>query len=88
MEMHSYLALPPGYDLFRELNEHRFDGHLVIGEPDRLKAETLAKRLKPRQVARVFRFDDPVVLPEIIPFGIDRDDKRWFFHNESARQNS
>ncbi len=88
MEMHSHLTLAAGYDLFRELNEYRFDCHLVVGQPDGLKAEAFTKRLKPRQIARVFRFDHPVVLPEIIPFGIDRDDKRWFFHNEPARQNS
>ena len=51
MEMHSHLTAA-GYDLFRELNEYRFDGHLVVGQPDGLKAEAFTKRLKPRRSAR------------------------------------
>lgn len=48
MEMHSHLTAA-GYDLFRELNEYRFDCHLVVGQPDGLKAEAFTKRLKPRR---------------------------------------
>jgi hypothetical protein len=71
-----------------EFDENGLDRHLVIGQPHGLKAETLTKRLEPRQIARIFRFNDAVILPEIIALSINCDDKRWFVHNESARQES
>ncbi len=54
--MHSHLTTAAGYDLFRELNEYRFDGHLVVGQPDGLKAEAFTKRLKPRRGSARFPF--------------------------------
>ena len=88
MKVHPDFTLTTGDHIFGKLNENRLNRHLIICQPYGFETETLTKRLESRQIARILRFNDAVILPEIIAFSINRDDKRWFFHNESARQES
>ena len=87
--MHADFAGPPRQNIAAEFDELGTFGHLVIHQPRRPKSVLFAQRLKPRQVAGVFRGDFRRLRPKIIALRIDGDQKRRrmdgrdFFHYQS-----
>ncbi|MNL71813.1 hypothetical protein D3C87_1970310 [compost metagenome] len=84
MQMHSHFAGTAGNHIASELDIFCIHRHFIVGEVHRLKAIFLTQRLKARQKARVIGRNAIVVLPQIVAFGINGDEKCRFGHKYRA----
>lgn len=78
MKMHANFALTTPQNITAKFPERRALRHLEVGKPGRLEAVAFAKILKPRQIASVLGSNGLGDRPQIVPFGIDRDQERNF----------
>ncbi len=84
MQVHPYLTASPGDHILGEFNINRIAGHFIIGQIDRLKTIFLTQLLESRQIAGILCRNPIVVLPQIIAFGVDGNDKCRMAHTDTS----
>jgi hypothetical protein len=86
MQMHPDFTTVAGNHIAREFDIGGINRHFIVGQPCGFKGILLAKLLESRQKKGVFRCDTVMVLPKVIAFGIDGDDKRGLSHFPSCSE--
>ncbi|MNC85356.1 hypothetical protein D3C83_09490 [compost metagenome] len=75
VQMHPHFTGVASDHVAREFDESIRQRHFVIGQVNRLEPEPLAQLLKTRQVRGVAGGDLPRFCPEMVSFGVNRDDE-------------